>query len=121
MSKQYDKNMISATNDNENLLWYEVNDKDFDLYGDDPGENDIFTCRIPEEFAKPVNEGVYNMRGFAAGVRMRFSTDSPLIAIRAEYDDGRIPNVVQSVEHTVLTFTNATMTAQKHSVHVQTT
>ena len=35
MSKQYDKNMISATNDNENLLWYEVNDKDFDLYGDD--------------------------------------------------------------------------------------
>ena len=38
MTKQYDKNMISTTNDNENLVWYDVNDEDFDLYGTDRGE-----------------------------------------------------------------------------------
>lgn len=91
MSKQLDKNMISATNDNENLIWYDVNTKDFDLYGTDAGENDILTCRIPGEIAKNVNEGVYNMRAYAAGVRIRFGSDSPLIAVRAEYEDGKIP------------------------------
>ena len=88
MSKQYDKNMISATNDNENLVWFDVNDKDFDLYGTDRGQNDILTCRIPEEIAKDINGGVYGMRAHAAGVRIRFASDSPLIAIRAEYGEG---------------------------------
>ncbi len=91
MAKQYDKNMLSATNDNENLVWYDVNDKNFDLYGTDRGENDTFSCRIPEEFAKKVNEGVYNMRGYGAGVRIRFASDSPLIAVRAWYGEGRVP------------------------------
>lgn len=91
MTKQYDKNMISATNDNENLIWYDVNNKDFDLYGTDKGENDILTCRIPEEYAKNVNDGVYNMRGYGAGVRIRFASNSPLIAVRAEYGKGRVP------------------------------
>ncbi len=91
MTKQYDKNMISTTNDNENLVWYDVNDEDFDLYGTDRGKNDVFSCRIPEEYAKDVNEGVYNMRSYAAGVNIRFASDSPLIAIRAEYGEGRVP------------------------------
>lgn len=91
MAKQYDQNMVSKINDNENLVWFEVNDKDFDLYGTDKGENDVFTCRIPEEYAKDVNGGVYSMRSFAAGVRARFSTNSPLISIRAKYGDGKIP------------------------------
>lgn len=91
MAKQYDKNMISATNDNENLVWYDVNTENFDLYGTDKGENDIFSCRIPEDIAKNVNEGVYNMRAYAAGVRIRFASDSPLIAVRAQYGEGRVP------------------------------
>lgn len=40
---------------------------------------------MPEEIAKSVSEGVYNLHTNTAGGRVRFVTDSPYVAIKTEY------------------------------------
>lgn len=42
--------------------------------------------RMPEEIAKTVNDGVYEMHTCTAGGRVRFKTDSSFIFIKAEMD-----------------------------------
>ena len=91
-----DKNMVAGNNPTEGILWYEVNAKDMDLYGTAKGDGCSLTTRVPEDIAKNINNGVYNLRAFAAGVRLRFGTDSSTIAIRAEYGD-RIEPTCMSV------------------------
>ena len=86
-----DQNMVAGNNPTENILWYEVNAKDMDLYGTVEGEGCSLTSRIPDDVAKNTNNGVYNQRAYAAGVRLRFGTDSQTIAIRAEYGDRNEP------------------------------
>lgn len=77
----------------EDTVWYGAETSPFCLYGFDRGENDLFSCRIPEEIARNINEGVYNMRAYSAGGRIRFGTDSPYILIRAEFAEGRVSRI----------------------------
>lgn len=86
-----DKNMVAGNNPTEGTLWYEVNAKDMDLYGTVEDGGCSLTARIPEDVAKNTNDGVYSQRTYAAGVRLRFSTDSSRIAIRAEYGNHHEP------------------------------
>ena len=85
-----DKNFTRQETVQENQVqWY--NARDLEIYG-------IFydgslLRRMPNDIAETVNSGVHNYSAYSAGGRVRFSTDSPFIALKAEYGPGSVPTV----------------------------
>lgn len=80
---QIDKNFkISAVNEPD-AVFYNVKEDPFDLYGFyDPKGQDVFK-RLPDHIAKATNPGVNGLYTNTAGGRVRFSTDSLYVIIRA--------------------------------------
>ena len=90
-----DRNFKIETNiDEPDLRFYDVKEEPFELYG----FYKPFT-RLPDEVAndETVNDNVRNLYKMSAGGRVRFSTDSPYIAIKAV-----MPKVSRSTKGTVL-------------------
>lgn len=81
-----DPNMIvNATIGDVEVVWRDVRQAPFSLYGFyDPLTEPIFR-RVPEDVAEATSEGVSKLCRESAGGRVRFSTDSPYIAIRAKF------------------------------------
>ena len=75
----------------EEIKWYSAQEKPFDLYGFDGSTPDFLSSRIPADTAAQISEGVLGFSGFAAGGRVRFWTDSRVIAIRASYGEAYHP------------------------------
>ena len=87
-----DKNLrTNNTITAENVRWIRSTDKAFALYGaygDDP------YTRMPQETADKTNEGVAYLNRNTAGIRLRFRTDSPFIAIHSEWaEQCRFPHM----------------------------
>ena len=81
---EIDKNLAVKTSiEREGLYFYDAEQAPFQIYGIFK-ENGMFR-RIPEEIAKSVSEGIYNLHTFTAGGRVCFVTDSPYVAIKTEY------------------------------------
>ena len=82
--EKIDKNLaVTGTIEGEVLQFYNVKMSPFTVYGLLPcGEKEVFR-RMPEEVAKNTNEGVLQLHTNTSGGRVRFSTDSEKIAIRA--------------------------------------
>ena len=92
----YDKNFLyKEAVIEEEIAWYPVSSKLFDVYGFLASDDAVLSRRIPEEVAAATSTGVHGQHTHAAGGRVRFSTDSPFIALRVVY--GTISN------HTVCT------------------
>ena len=92
--KIYDRNMVSSdTAAYDSITWYEVTCDSFDVYGFSPEKDGILTRRIPLATARTINDGVLGMCGYGAGGRIRFSTNSPFVALRVEYGAGSVPTV----------------------------
>ncbi len=67
----------------DDLCLYDVRNEPFDIYGlYNPKTEHIFK-RIPDDVAKSTNEGVARLAKNTAGGRVRFTTDSSYIAIKA--------------------------------------
>jgi len=68
----------------ENVVYKSVREDPFKLYGlYQPKQGKRF-CRMDEEVAKKVSDGVYDLIWKTAGGRVRFRTDSPFIALRCK-------------------------------------
>ncbi|MBQ7346400.1 MAG: hypothetical protein IJW55_00430 [Clostridia bacterium] len=67
----------------EDIVWYDAADDPFVICG--AVRKDPY-LRMPDEVAKAVSTGVHELCRNTAGVRARFCTDSPYIAIRCEWD-----------------------------------
>ncbi len=90
-----DKNMIvNTTIGDVDVCWHDVRKAPFSLHGFyEPYTMPIF-CRVPPDVAAATSEGVDKLSRESAGGRVRFSTDSPYIAIRAKYRAvGRSPHL----------------------------
>ena len=74
--------IISDRADKEDLVWMDAAEDPFTVYG---AVSVNPYLRMPDEIAKNVSEGVYRMSQTTAGIRLRFRTDSPYLAIRAEW------------------------------------
>ncbi len=79
-----DQNLAVATAVNApDLVLYDVRKPPFQLYGlYEPQSEPVFK-RMPTDVAETVNEGVKNLHLHTAGGRVRFSTDSPYVVIKA--------------------------------------
>lgn len=81
---KYDRNMLVETKLTEpDLCFYDVRKAPFRLYGlYNPTEQEHF-LRLPEDVAKATSEGVAHLSRQTAGGRLRFSTDSAYVALKA--------------------------------------
>ncbi|MBE6636129.1 MAG: hypothetical protein E7617_08070 [Ruminococcaceae bacterium] len=81
-----DKNMIAAeTIGDREVVWYNVEQAPFSIHGLIKGEGDEYFHRVPDAVAEATNPGVHKLARESAGGRVRFSTDSPYIAVRARF------------------------------------
>lgn len=81
-----DKNMIvNTTIGDAEVVWLDVRHEPFSLHGLYEPQSTPFFCRVPPDVAEATSKGVEALSKESAGGRVRFSTDSPYIAIRAKY------------------------------------
>ena len=82
---QIDKNFEIVTKINrDGLSFYDVKDAPFEIYGLYDAKNQEQFKRMPDEVAKKVNEGVATLYTNTSGGRLRFSTDSDIIAVQVK-------------------------------------
>ena len=80
------KNMIvNTTIGDVEVTWYNVKEAPFSLHGLHDPLNTPYFCRVPSDVAAATSEGVDKLSRESAGGRVRFSTNSPYIAIRAKF------------------------------------
>ncbi len=83
--EEIDKNFAIAQFDGLDIEWHDIRNAPFELYGlIDTGESYI---RMPDEVASQVNDGVRRLATNTSGGRVRFSTDSPFVALVAEQSE----------------------------------
>lgn len=85
--EEIDKNMaVKSTLGLEDLVWFDIRKAPFEIFGlYHPTEEKQFK-RMPDDVASAANEGVANLNLCTAGGRVRFATDSPYVALRAEME-----------------------------------
>jgi len=90
-----DKNMVvNTTIGDVEVRWFDVRQSPFSLHGFCDPQTEPYFHRVPAALAAEVSEGVDRLSRESAGGRVRFSTDSPYIAIRAKFRAvGRSPHL----------------------------
>ena len=84
---EVDKNMIIETSFPEtDVKFYDVRKPPFDLYNFYHPETEAVFHRLPAEVAANTNAGVVKLEREPAGGRIKFTTDSQYIILRAEYE-----------------------------------
>ncbi|MBQ8081274.1 MAG: hypothetical protein IJ240_05175 [Clostridia bacterium] len=85
MPGQEQSALICSVIDSEKVLWRDVRQAPFMLHGFYHPQSEPYFHRMPEETAATVSTEVLQLQRQSTGGRVRFSTDSPYIAIRAKY------------------------------------
>lgn len=81
-----DKNMlINDTVEGHDIVWYDVRRAPFSLHGFYEPLTEPFFRRLPPDVAAATSDGVDKLSRESAGGRVRFSTNSTHIAVRAKY------------------------------------
>ena len=81
--KKIDKRMSADTTVSDGILFRNVLEKPFEIYGLMQNDETGF-CRLPLDVAKEVSNGVYGLAPNTAGGRVRFSTDSDVVTLKIE-------------------------------------
>ena len=79
-----DKNMIVGSIGDTPVEWHDVRTAPFSLHGFYRPQTEPYFHRMADEAGEAVSEGVSKLQKESAGGRVRFSTDSGYIAIRAK-------------------------------------
>ena len=86
--EEIDRNLKAATTIGEHrTVFYDVRKPPFDIYGLYHPETEPIFRRLPADVAEATSPGVASLAANTAGGRVRFSTDSDFIAIRAVMPD----------------------------------
>ena len=90
-----DKNLIvNTTIGDTEVKWYDVRKKPFSLHGFYEGEKQPTFTRMPKDVALSASDMVGKLCDESTGGRVRFTTDSPYIAIRAKFSVvGKAPHL----------------------------
>ena len=93
-----DKNMeVVAKINKDGLSFYDVKDEPFEIYGLYDAKNQEQFKRMPDEIGKNVNQGVAVLYTNTSGGRVRFSTDSDVVAIKVVLGEiGRYPHLAMT-------------------------
>ena len=78
-----DKNFALQSVTEQDVEWYEITEPEFTLYGVYFDENEGCYVRFPNSVAKQVSDRIEELNRYTSGGRLRFTTNSPYIAIKA--------------------------------------
>ncbi|MBQ9756288.1 MAG: hypothetical protein IJV99_01685, partial [Clostridia bacterium] len=78
-----DKNFATQTVTKQDVKWRSVLSSNFSVHGITYSNELGHYLRMPQNIADQVNEGVSNLNRHTSGGRIRFTTNSPYIAIKA--------------------------------------
>ena len=105
--RRIDKNFDTGFTPPEDIEWFSVNEQPFSVHGVYYSEVEGLFRRLPKEVADAVNDGVSHLSKNTAGGRVRFATDSPYIAVRAEEPfEKPVPHLTVAGKCGVTLFTN---------------
>ena len=82
--RELDANFLKVRVKEQDVVWKNALEQPFSLHGVYYDEQEACYRRMPKAIAKEVSVGVEVLSANTAGGRLRFKTDSPYIAIRAE-------------------------------------
>ncbi len=90
---QLDSNMkIESSTQKEGLKWLDIREAPFEIYGlNEPKDKSKPFHRIPIEVAESTKNYIHVLNLQTAGGRVRFSTDSPYIALYCETNEPVMP------------------------------
>ena len=92
-SNGVDQNMVVSSEIGEaDVVFYDVRQEPFDLYGLYDPKNQPQFKRLPDEVATSINEGVARLYLNTSGGRVRFATDSQYVAICTRMEVAAINN-----------------------------
>ncbi len=91
-----DKNFVVKTSvEKDDIVFYNIEEEPFSIHGVFKEEGKF--RRLPEDTAKKVSEGVYQLHTHTAGGRVRFVTDSKYVAISSKMNElGKMPHMALS-------------------------
>ena len=84
--EKLDSNFLAQEVQREGLVWYNARRDPFSLHGEEKNESGEKFCRVPRALAATLdvaNPGNVDLNEHTSGIRVRFCTDSPYIAIHA--------------------------------------
>ena len=85
---------VEKTVGDTEVIWHDVRRPPFGLHGFYRPQTEPYFHRLPEEVGAATSEKVSSLQRESAGGRVRFSTDSPFIAVRVRYRViGRMPHM----------------------------
>ena len=85
--QELDRNLVIETKiDKPDIKFYDVRNAPFDVYGFYNYKTEPIFHRLPTEVGEATSAGVARLERESAGGRVRFSTDSPYVAISVEYE-----------------------------------
>ena len=88
-----DKNLKLPTKlDKDDIVFYNVRQKPFEIYGLHSPEAEGAFLRMPKEVGEEVSENLSLLNQSTAGGRVRFSTDSKYVAIKVRMPRPRVMN-----------------------------
>ncbi len=88
---EIDKNLkVETTVTEPDLVWFDVLEPPFAVYGVYFDKAQDRFVRMPADVAASVSEGVASLAIKTAGGRVKFRTDSPYIAIKADMDNSAL-------------------------------
>lgn len=70
----------------DDIVFYDVKDEPFEVYGLYNYKNEDSFIRLPDEVAAATSPSVHSLSKQSAGGRIRFSTDAPLIVVKAIFN-----------------------------------
>ena len=81
-----DKNNLASSNIGDaEVVWHDIKQAPFSLHGFYNPKTEPFFRRLPQDIAQKTSAAVDKLSRESAGGRVRFSTNSPYIAIRAKF------------------------------------
>lgn len=95
---EIDKNLkVESSIQKDDIVWLSPKDSPFVIYNASETERDMGYHRMPDAIAKKVNSGVAALNFHSAGIRVRFKTNSPYIAIKSrQYAMQTMPHIAKT-------------------------
>ena len=84
--EKLDPNFLAAEVQREGIVWYNARRAPFSLHGEEKAESGEKFCRVPRALAAELdveNPGNIQLNEHTSGIRVRFATSSPYIAVHA--------------------------------------
>jgi len=78
-----DKNFAVQNVTEEDVEWHEITEPEFSLYGVYFDESESCYVRFPNAIAKQVSDRIEELNRYTSGGRLRFTTNSPYICVKA--------------------------------------